>query len=116
MMRDLSFILTVFCFFMTFARIKQRYDSMENTGKIFGISLGPGDPELITLKALKALNAVDVIFLSGGRNHEGRMKSRALDILRQLEVDETKIVYFRCRCPGIGRKLCVLMTGFAERY
>ena len=32
---------------------------MENTGKIFGISLGPGDPELITLKALKALNAVD---------------------------------------------------------
>ena len=39
---------------------------MENTGKIFGISLGPGDPELITLKALKALNAVDVIVR--GRN------------------------------------------------
>ena len=48
---------------------------MENTGKIFGISLGPGDPELITLKALKALNAVD--------------------ILRQLEVDETKIRLFQ---------------------
>ena len=29
---------------------------MENTGKIFGISLGPGDPVLSTLKALKALN------------------------------------------------------------
>ena len=58
---------------------------MENTGKIFGISLGPGDPELITLKALKALNAVD----------EGRMKSRALDILRQFEVDETKIRLFQ---------------------
>ena len=71
-------------------------------GQIFGISLGPGDPELITLKALKALNAVDVIFCPGTKSGEGRMKSRALDILRQLEVDETK--------------LCVLMTGFAERY
>ena len=68
---------------------------MENTGKIFGISLGPGDPELITLKALKALNAVDVIFCPGTKSGEGRMKSRALDILRQLEVDETKIRLFQ---------------------
>ncbi len=57
---------------------------MENTGKIFGISLGPGDPELITLKALKALNAVDVIFCPGTKSGYVRMKSRALDILRQL--------------------------------
>ena len=57
---------------------------MENTGKIFGISLGPGDPELITLKALKALNAVDVIFCPGTKSGEGRMKSRALDILRSI--------------------------------
>ena len=64
-------------------------------GKIIGISLGPGDPELITLKALKALNAVDVIFCPGTKSGEGRMKSRALDILRQLEVDETKIRLFQ---------------------
>ena len=44
---------------------------MENTGKIFGISLGPGDPELITLKALKALNAVDVIFCPGRNPAKG---------------------------------------------
>ena len=44
-------------------------------GQIFGISLGPGDPELITLKALKALNAVDVIFCPGTKSGEGRMKS-----------------------------------------
>lgn len=61
-----EFYFDCFVFFYDFCRrIKQRYDSMENTGKIFGISLGPGDPELITLKALKALNAVEVIFLSG---------------------------------------------------
>ena len=64
-------------------------------GKIIGISLGPGDPELITLKAWNTLNAVDVIFCPGTKSGEGRMKSRALDILRQLEVDETKIRLFQ---------------------
>ena len=45
-----EFYFDCFVFFYDFCRrIKQRYDSMENTGKIFGISLGPGDPELITL-------------------------------------------------------------------
>ena len=31
------------------------------TGKIFGVGVGPGDPELITLKALKVLNKADLI-------------------------------------------------------
>lgn len=76
-------------------------------GKIIGISLGPGDPELITLKALKALNAVDVIFCPGTKSGEGRMKSRALDILRQLEVDETKIRLFQgADVPGSAEALC----------
>ena len=64
-------------------------------GKIIGISLGPGDPELITLKAWNTLNAVDVIFCPGTKSGEGQIKSRALDILRQLEIDETKIRLFQ---------------------
>jgi precorrin-2/cobalt-factor-2 C20-methyltransferase len=31
------------------------------TGKFIGIGVGPGDPELITLKAVKALRAADII-------------------------------------------------------
>ena len=50
---------------------------------------------MITLKAWNTLNAVDVIFCPGTKSGEGRMKSRALDILRQLEVDETKIRLFQ---------------------
>lgn len=34
---------------------------MKPTGKLFGIGVGPGDPELITLKGLKMLEAADVI-------------------------------------------------------
>jgi precorrin-2/cobalt-factor-2 C20-methyltransferase len=32
------------------------------TGTLYGIGVGPGDPELITLKAVKALAGVDVVY------------------------------------------------------
>ncbi len=32
------------------------------TGTLYGIGVGPGDPDLITLKAVKALQEVDVVF------------------------------------------------------
>jgi len=32
------------------------------TGTLYGIGVGPGDPDLITLKASKVLNKVDVVF------------------------------------------------------
>ncbi len=31
-------------------------------GKLFGIGVGPGDPELITVKAVKAIETADIIF------------------------------------------------------
>ncbi|MDE6451906.1 MAG: precorrin-2 C(20)-methyltransferase [Odoribacter sp.] len=60
-------------------------------GKIIGVSLGPGEPELITLKALKALDAADVIYCPATRSADGMVKSRALDILRHLPVDMEKV-------------------------
>jgi precorrin-2/cobalt-factor-2 C20-methyltransferase len=32
-----------------------------SAGKLFGVGVGPGDPELLTLKAMRALGAADVI-------------------------------------------------------
>lgn len=32
------------------------------TGTLYGIGVGPGDPELITLKAVKILNQVDIVY------------------------------------------------------
>lgn len=63
-------------------------------GKIIGVSLGPGEPELITLKALKALNAADIIYCPATRSADGTVKSRAMDILRRLPVDMEKVCPF----------------------
>lgn len=58
------------------------------------VSLGPGDPELITLKGLKALQNADLIFCPSTPLPNGKTSSRAKDILLQLGIDESKINLF----------------------
>ena len=38
---------------------------------IYAVGLGPGDYEMITLKAKKVLEESDIIFLSGGKVFNG---------------------------------------------
>ena len=68
---------------------------MEATERIIGVSLGPGDPELITLKGLNALQQADVIFCPATNVAGGETKSRALDILKALPVEPTKIQLYQ---------------------
>jgi len=35
---------------------------MQNVGKLFGVGVGPGDPELITVKAVRVIKDADIIF------------------------------------------------------
>lgn len=62
--------------------------------KIIGVSLGPGEPELITWKALKVLKEADVIYCPGTRDKNGQIQSHARDILRCLPVEQNKIRIF----------------------
>lgn len=48
-------------------------------GKLYGVSVGPGDPELITLKALRVMREAQVIALP----HENRESCVAYQIARQ---------------------------------
>ncbi|MEE9487590.1 MAG: precorrin-2 C(20)-methyltransferase [Candidatus Brocadiales bacterium] len=51
------------------------------SGDFYGIGLGPGDPELLTLKALRILDETDVVFVPKAGIKE---ESMALDIVRPL--------------------------------
>ena len=56
-------------------------------GKLVGVGLGPGDPELITVKGLKALREADMIFYPASDIQKSNTKSFSLEILGQLEID-----------------------------
>ena len=53
---------------------------MRQTGIFYGIGVGPGDPELLTLKAYKILNQADVIFCPEKKKGAG---SFAFDIIKE---------------------------------
>lgn len=59
------------------------------------VSLGPGDPELITIKGLKALQAADWIFCPETITREGQILSRAVDIMQHLNIPEKHFCRFR---------------------
>ncbi|PQJ72729.1 precorrin-2 C(20)-methyltransferase [Polaribacter butkevichii] len=63
-------------------------------GKIQGVSLGPGDPDLITLKGLKALQQADKIYYPGSLFKGGRKASYSLSILDHYKLDSEKLVGF----------------------
>lgn len=57
------------------------------------LSLGPGDPELLTIKALKTLKDADVVMVPATRNNEGILKSRATDIISEWHLENRLMVY-----------------------
>ena len=61
-------------------------------GKIYSISLGPGDPELLTIKGLKILKKVDKIYYPGSLLSNGKTTSFSLEILRYFDLNENKLI------------------------
>ena len=60
-------------------------------GKLYGIGVGPGDPELVTLKAKRILNEVDILFCPEKKKGAG---SFAYDIVKDhIENQNVEIVY-----------------------
>lgn len=64
------------------------------THPISFVSLGPGEPELITVKGLKQLQQADIIYCPATRNKQGDSLSRAADIVRALEINKIAIRCF----------------------
>ena len=63
---------------------------MTKLGTFYGIGVGPGDPELLTVKAINAIKNVDVIIAPKTEKKEG---SVALSIARSHIKPDTQIIY-----------------------
>lgn len=58
------------------------------------VSLGPGDPELITLKGLKKLRQADIIYCPATISKSGQLLSRAARIIEELEIEKSVVQFF----------------------
>ena len=74
-----------------------------NTGTLYGIGVGPGDPDLITLKAAKILNQVDIVFAAAStkNNH-----SLAVNIARPHIPDNAAVKMLRFPMSRDKNKSC----------
>lgn len=66
---------------------------MSDPGNFFGVSLGPGDPELVTLKALKVLQTVDCIFTVVSRQSSRSVSGSIIDSLDAITAERVELVF-----------------------
>ncbi|MDG3011101.1 precorrin-3B C(17)-methyltransferase [Rhodococcus sp. D2-41] len=62
------------------------------SGKLWGIGLGPGDPELVTVKAARLIGEADVVAYHSARHGRSIARSVAAPYLRDGQIEE-KLVY-----------------------
>ncbi|MGX7828563.1 precorrin-2 C(20)-methyltransferase [Actinokineospora sp. 24-640] len=62
------------------------------TGTLYGVGLGPGDPELVTVKAARLISAAEVIAYHSARHGRSIARGVAAPYLREGQIEE-QLVY-----------------------
>jgi precorrin-2 C20-methyltransferase/precorrin-3B C17-methyltransferase len=60
-------------------------------GKLWGVGLGPGDPELVTVKAARLIGEADVIAYHSARHRRSIARSVAEPYLREGQIEEALV-------------------------
>ncbi|HEY1132972.1 MAG TPA: precorrin-2 C(20)-methyltransferase [Nocardioides sp.] len=61
-------------------------------GRFHGVGVGPGDPELVTLKAARLIAAADVVAFHAGRGKQSNARRIAADLIPATAIEE-ELVY-----------------------
>jgi precorrin-2 C20-methyltransferase/precorrin-3B C17-methyltransferase len=61
------------------------------SGRLFGVGVGPGDPELVTVKAARLISAADVIAYHAARHGRSNARAIAESFLREGQIEEPLI-------------------------
>ena len=75
-------------------------DQTQKMGTVYGVGVGPGDPELITLKTARILRSVPVIFTPKA---DGASNSVALEIVKDIIDTSSQKVIFASFPIGMGK-------------
>jgi precorrin-2 C20-methyltransferase/precorrin-3B C17-methyltransferase len=59
-----------------------------DAGRLYGVGVGPGDPELITLKAARLIGAADVVAYHAGRGKDSNARRIAADLIPAGAIEE----------------------------
>ncbi|XVV11156.1 precorrin-2 C(20)-methyltransferase [Actinoplanes sp. CA-131856] len=60
-------------------------------GRLFGVGVGPGDPELITVKAARLIAGADVVAYHAARHGRSNARAIAASLLREEQIEEPLI-------------------------
>jgi precorrin-2 C20-methyltransferase/precorrin-3B C17-methyltransferase len=61
------------------------------TGRLYGVGVGPGDPELVTVKAARLINAADVVAYHSARHGRSIARRIAAPHLRGDQIEEALV-------------------------
>ena len=77
------------------------------TGRLYGVGLGPGDPELVTLKAARLIAAADVVAYHAGVGKQSNARRIAADFIPAGAIEEELAL------PGHDRHAPTIPGGYA---
>jgi precorrin-2/cobalt-factor-2 C20-methyltransferase len=89
--------------------------SARSTGKLIGVGVGPGDPELITLKAIRALAQADVVAHFAKAGNASHARAIAAEHLRPQAAELPLLYPVTTELPKCSKDYREALRDFYER-
>jgi precorrin-2/cobalt-factor-2 C20-methyltransferase len=84
------------------------------SGKLIGVGVGPGDPELLTLKALRVLKSADVVAHFAKAGHPGKARAIVAEHLQPGVIELPLLYPVTTEIPRSEPKYCNTIAQFYD--